>query len=176
MATLYKRATPRQAMVLGIVEGAVKNEAHAHGRKIDPRQARSIAKRAAGTLIAAWPSVLASPAGWSDSDSHKVPHGVAGVVSVSTRSTGRSFINRPGDALTTLDWRIPIRRIAAAIGAETGNAKRLGNAEREAALIDVLRLLAEVVDMETPPQPATRLTVKMRDRCGNCRNRTKSYS
>ena len=61
MISLYKRANARQVRVLRIVEGAVRNASHAHpGKSIDPRMARSIAKRAAGTLTAAWPEVLAT--------------------------------------------------------------------------------------------------------------------
>src|SRR5258708_36230971 len=44
------------------VEGAVLNVADAHGRPRDRYIARSIAKRAAGTLTASWPEVLAARA------------------------------------------------------------------------------------------------------------------
>lgn len=60
MVTLAKRATPAQARILRIVEGAVINAADAHGLRRDPWLARSIAKRAAGTLSAQWPEVLAT--------------------------------------------------------------------------------------------------------------------
>lgn len=62
MTTLSKRATLRQARVLRMIEGAVKNALDAHPDYATmPRDklARSIAKRAAGTLTAAWPDVLA---------------------------------------------------------------------------------------------------------------------
>lgn len=59
MVTLSKRSTPAQDRVLRIVEGAVLNEADAHGKPRDELTARSIAKRAAGTLTAQWPEVLA---------------------------------------------------------------------------------------------------------------------
>lgn len=59
MVTLAKRATPSQARILRIIEGAVLNTADAHGFKRDERLARSVAKRAAGTLTAQWPEVLA---------------------------------------------------------------------------------------------------------------------
>lgn len=52
MSSLYKRATPGQRQILRIVEGAVLNEADAHGRPRNMKMARSIAKRAAGTLAA----------------------------------------------------------------------------------------------------------------------------
>ena len=71
MATLYKRAAPRQRQVLRAVEGAVLNEADAHGRTRDRIMARSIAKRAAGTISALMPRLLASeslPASQGGSD------------------------------------------------------------------------------------------------------------
>jgi hypothetical protein len=55
MATLYKRADERQQVMLRIVAGAVRNAAHAHGMPVDRemmRFARSVAKRAVGTLTA----------------------------------------------------------------------------------------------------------------------------
>lgn len=60
MASLYKRKTFRQRAALRIVAGAVMNTAHAHPEYgIDEKFARSVAKRAVGTLTAEWP-VLAS--------------------------------------------------------------------------------------------------------------------
>ena len=54
MTSLYKRASVRQARILKIVEGACRNAAHAHGEAVLPKNfARSVAKRAAGTLTAA---------------------------------------------------------------------------------------------------------------------------
>lgn len=60
MATLWKRATPSQQRILRAVDGAVRNTAHAHSLKIPGYFARSVAKRAAGTLTAQWPEVLAA--------------------------------------------------------------------------------------------------------------------
>ncbi len=63
MTTLSKRATPRQALLLRMVEGACRNAMHAHsGAVLDDKMCRSIAKRAAGTLAAQWAAVLAAPA------------------------------------------------------------------------------------------------------------------
>lgn len=56
MASLYTRKTFRQRRALRIVAGAVMNAAHAHPQYgIDEKIARSIAKRAVGTLTAEWP-------------------------------------------------------------------------------------------------------------------------
>jgi hypothetical protein len=60
MVTLAKRASASQARILRIVEGAVLNAADAHDLPRDERLARSIAKRATGTLTAQWPDVLAA--------------------------------------------------------------------------------------------------------------------
>lgn len=49
-----------------IVAGAVINAAHGHPEvQIGPQFARSVAKRAAGTLTAQWPDVLALPAAYA---------------------------------------------------------------------------------------------------------------
>ncbi len=51
MSSLYKRANPTQRKMLKIVEGAVLNAYDAHsGIKDIERFARSVAKRAVGTL------------------------------------------------------------------------------------------------------------------------------
>lgn len=52
MASLYKRATREQQQMLKIIAGAVRNTQHAHGMPVDYRFARSVAKRAVGTLSA----------------------------------------------------------------------------------------------------------------------------
>lgn len=53
MATLYKRASPQQRQILRVIEGAVRNAAHHHPEIAIPDSfARSVAKRAAGTLTA----------------------------------------------------------------------------------------------------------------------------
>jgi hypothetical protein len=71
MVSLYKRATPSQVRILWAVEGAVLNTADCHSElgailKPNPGLARSIAKRAAGTLTAQWPDVLAVRSAPSD--------------------------------------------------------------------------------------------------------------
>jgi hypothetical protein len=60
LATLWKTATPSQYRMLRIIAGSTLNAAHAHGMDISLRFARSIAKRATGTLTAQWPEVLAA--------------------------------------------------------------------------------------------------------------------
>ena len=56
MSTLAKRANPAQVRLMRIVAGAVKNVADCHPDwRFRPEFARSIAKRAVGTISAAWP-------------------------------------------------------------------------------------------------------------------------
>ena len=63
MASLYKRATPSQARLLRIIEGSIRDAAHAHPEiELGPKLRRSIAKRAAGTISAQWPELLAGSA------------------------------------------------------------------------------------------------------------------
>lgn len=78
MASLYKRATPAQARMLRIVAGAVMNAAHAHPEVIIPESfARSVAKRAAGTLTAQWPEVLAANCTLSESGGRQITNDLA---------------------------------------------------------------------------------------------------
>jgi hypothetical protein len=60
MVTLSKRATPSQDRMLRIIEGAVLNAFDSKGMRRNPVFARSIAKRAAGTLSAQWSEVLSA--------------------------------------------------------------------------------------------------------------------
>lgn len=60
MATLWNRATPSQYRMLRAIAGAVRNAAHAHKLEMPKSFARSVAKRATGTLTAQWPDVLAA--------------------------------------------------------------------------------------------------------------------
>lgn len=60
MASLWKRATPRQYRMLRAISGAVKNTAHAHSVQLPKNFEHGVAKRAVGTLTAQWPDVLAA--------------------------------------------------------------------------------------------------------------------
>ena len=60
MATLSKRATDDQKVILKVIDGAIRNAQHAHPEiQLTPSHRRSIAKRAAGTLSALWDEKLA---------------------------------------------------------------------------------------------------------------------
>lgn len=60
MTSIVRRATPSQQHIMRAVAGAVKNALDAHPGYVAPKWlANSVAKRAAGTLTAGWPDVLA---------------------------------------------------------------------------------------------------------------------
>lgn len=139
MTTLDKRATPRQARVLRMIEGAVRNAAHAHPDAIlPPRFARSIAKRAAGTLTSQWRDVLALPAAAAsesaDGHSWNRQSGEAETVGPASRR-GASQVRR----------RAPVRFLHNAVGRMAGEAKRAGDIARHEALRDVLRLIGKTL-------------------------------
>ena len=69
MSSLYKRANKTQIRILRAVEGAVKNVKDAHPDwPIEPHMARSIAKRAAGTISSQAGLLAGCKPSQSDSD------------------------------------------------------------------------------------------------------------
>lgn len=135
MTSLYNRATPCQAKVLKIIEGAVRNAEHAHKWNFPARAPRSIAKRAAGTLTAQWPEVLAA-AGRSSSE----------------LATGRLVFPKPNVGCEPVanqqrraaHLRSRLARLQLVIGSMAGQARRDGSLDRHAALVEVLRLMAAI--------------------------------
>lgn len=153
MTSLYNRATPQQARVLRIIEGAIKNAAHAHEEiKVSPRFRRSIAKRAAGTLTAQWPEVLAAtrrsgsdgkvrPPERARSRSLRSPHATALARFSAARAAGSS-VSMPSEAGGTLDTTLPLLSIAeTALRACAGPLRKTGDEELYAAIVNVLRIL-----------------------------------
>lgn len=140
MASLYNRATPSQRRILRAVEGAALNAGHHHPHwNITPIVARSIAKRAAGTLTAQWPDVLAANAK-SPSDRERVSslqdasHSTAAYCRAAARGRGASQSQR----------RSPLRVLRLQLGLMAGWARKAGHEQRAAALADALRALASV--------------------------------
>lgn len=115
MVSLYKRSTPRQDVVLRMIEGACRNAAHAHpGAALDDRMARSIAKRAAGTLTSQWSSVLAAPRARSDDEGgHETPRSVTQDRHLETVPEDAAkigaILGRGG--ASQIRWRVPVRLI-----------------------------------------------------------------
>lgn len=133
MTSLYKRATPSQARVLRIIEGAVKNTTDAHpGLEIRPHHRRSIAKRAAGTLTAQWPEVLAAtgPSGSGEAVTLTPPR---------RRSSDRTkAIGREAHMGTT---RFPLRQLVSEISRQITPLKAAGDTVRADTLVVVLRII-----------------------------------
>lgn len=150
MASLYKRATPPQARILRIVAGAVLNAGDAHPEYgLDKKIARSIAKRACGTLTAGWQDVLAAKApikGFNPSNRSgvlvltsaplKPSHcleaaGSAQIVKPNRRGASQRSRRSPLGAKLTKD-----------IGVLASESRRAGSFVRAAAFEQILRLLA----------------------------------
>lgn len=133
MVSLYKRATPSQAAILRIVEGAIRNTQHAHPElEISPQHRRSISKRAAGTLTAQMPEVLAA----------SKPSESGGVKPVSSRRC-RSYqvaITTEWEASQQIRRRFPLRQLIKFLSQDLSAMKRTDPA-RAAAFVEVLRMI-----------------------------------
>lgn len=135
MSSLYARATPSQARILRAVEGAVKNATDAHPElQISPRHRRSIAKRAAGTLTAQWPAVLAAKPS---------ENGPARTITVPPASSSK-LSEAKGRGVSQHRRHSPMGRLHHWMRCEMWRLKAEPNPERKAALIDVFRKIAEV--------------------------------
>lgn len=135
MVSLYVRANPRQRKIFRIVEGSVRNTLHAHpDYQLPESAARSIAKRAAGTLTASWPEVLATPQSSERSEGKaSVPSGPdsVGPAAQRIRRGPSNCLRRPplfAKLYRELSWR-------------TGEARYKGHSERAETLIEILRLI-----------------------------------
>jgi hypothetical protein len=128
MSTLYSRATPRQARILKIVEGSVRNVAHSHpGWITDERAPKSIAKRAAGTLTSQWRTVLgASPRG--EPEGLQILQGVIG-----DHPASSAGLRKPGGAGRLAKQRPAHRLFLIRLGI-------LGREARLETLVEVFRL------------------------------------
>lgn len=136
MASLYRRATPSQARILRIVEGAVKNAADAHHEiKISPQHRRSIAKRAAGTLSAQWPAVLAANMPSGSGEPAKVPSG-------HRQSSG--FVMAAGRGEVRTPRRSPLGRLISVLTRDMRRVKAEESADYVRAMVDVLRIASSI--------------------------------
>lgn len=119
------------------VIGAVRNTKHAHPHwPINETMARSIAKRATGTLTADWPAVLAAISTPSDSGLESAVASRSPVSSSGSRRNG-------GRVGPTSARPASLRFIRNRIGYLAGHARRNGELDREAVLVEVLRLMAQ---------------------------------
>lgn len=156
MSSLYNRASPAQGRVLRIVEGAIKNAADAHSEiKVSPRLRRSIAKRAAGTLTAQWPDVLAAtrsewgpflqakPSERSWAKSLRSPRARALARFTEARAVGNR-LSMSGEAGGSVVETLPLLDIAGtALRACAGPIRKAGDDELYEAIVAVLRLLGQ---------------------------------
>lgn len=135
MSTLSKRATPSQRRIMRAVEGAVRNVAHVHPAwNLPDTAARSIAKRAAGTLSAQWLDVLAA--------TRPSPSDRAGEDSLMpSRPLSAHLRKRAGRGAPSLSKRSPLSLIKTKLGIMAGDARRAGEAIRLEALADALRVI-----------------------------------
>lgn len=136
MATIYHRANPSQARIMRAVEGAVRNAAHSHpGWRFDHRFAKSVAKRAAGTLTAEWPDVLAARLARRQAKRlSQLSQGTASgesVIRAPQRAPRRGFHLTEAAPLKSL-WR----KLSRMAGASKHEPARL------AAIVEILRLVA----------------------------------
>lgn len=137
MSSLYRRATGPQSRMLTIVSGAVLNAAHAHpGHAVDKRFARSVAKRAVGTLSAQWQEVLAA----SGTPSGAERSGVASFRNGSHTGKARGGRHTQGSAGPRFHKAI-VQEVSRLIRP----AKEAGQTERAGALIDVMRIIDRIV-------------------------------
>jgi hypothetical protein len=136
MSSLYKRASPSQKRILRAVEGAVKDAAHAHSNAIIPNSfARSVAKRAAGTLTAQWPEVLA--AGFNQ-PSDRVGAGNSWTAQPRSAQSNQ----RVGRGSSYLQRRSPLPMLWKALSARIRPLRDCGQSEKAEALVDVLKMIA----------------------------------
>lgn len=149
MATLWKRASPSQYRMLRAIAGAVKNAADAHHIEVPRTFARSVAKRATGTLTAQWPDVLAAKANRrqirarneTDLRALRFPNCMEGV-----SKGGRLIFLR----------RSPLSRVWDYFSAQMRMVKVDGTPQQAESIIKILRLLDEASKeydrLATPPQ------------------------
>ena len=144
MTTLYRRATPSQYRILRVVEGAVRNAAHAHPNIEIPQSfARSVAKRATGTLTAQWAEVLAARSASSEASD------VTGYDARSRVVSSQHAIQR--GAVLPRRRRSPLMRLWQDI-AKQMRALKTDDPARYAAYQDVLRMIAGLQAVAPSPR------------------------
>jgi len=138
MVSLYKRATPSQTRILRAVEGAIKNTCHAHpDLQISARAARSISKRAAGTLSAQWVDVLALRESVSSDDG-------ATAIRVSERRQSPHHGMATERGTSQHSRRPALRHLRSKLAYRMKQIKRDEHPEYVRAMIDVLKLISRL--------------------------------
>lgn len=142
MTTLWKRATPSQYRMLRAIAGAVRNAAHAHQIEISKNFARSVAKRATGTLTAQWPDVLALRI---DAASERVE----GVISRRPEHRSAQIAKRTQGGRLGLRRRSPLRQLWKDISRGLWRIRRAqGEEQRYQAYIEILQMIDRAASRE----------------------------
>ena len=141
MSSLYRRASGPQFRMLAIVSGAVLNAAHAHpGHAVDKRFARSVSKRAVGTISASWPELLAASS----------PSGAERLVASSLRN-GSDHLKARGGRRTFGPAGPRFAPVVREVAKLIRPAKLAGRTERAEALIEVMRIIDALAKREVAP-------------------------
>lgn len=134
MSSLYKRASPSQYRMLRIIAGAVENAAHAHRASIPHNFARSVAKRATGTLTAQWPDVLAAK-----TDRRQKP--ATGHLTYPAQARRAQISERAEGDRQTFKRRSPLRALWAELSRDLWKIKRSNQTEKYLAYIHLLQII-----------------------------------
>ena len=137
MVSLYKRATLSQRRILRVVEGAVKNAAHGHPDwVVTDSMARSIAKRAAGTLASQLDAVLAAV---------QEPSGRAAGSTGLSRNPRLAQLRVPdGRGTSQSIRRSPLSSLQNKIASMADAARAMERIERYDACVEILGLIKEL--------------------------------
>jgi len=149
MTTLYKRASPQQAQALRIIAGAVLNTNDAHPGKyqgVNARFARSVAKRAVGTLFAQMADVLAVGTSWpSEADSGQLSDPIrAGDSCTLSGNRPAQIGSRSARANESSHSLALINRAEEAVRRLGNPARANGQPERAEAFIEALTVLGRL--------------------------------
>ena len=145
MATFIRRATRQQAAIYRIIAGAVRQAAAAHTEnQISPLFAGQVAKRGAGTL-AAMPAFAAASAAVKMGGSSLTYDPSASADRFLNRRTARTSVDSSRGAQQDA-LRSPLRRLHRRIGAAICDAKKAGNLEVAAALIEIARFVRQEIE------------------------------
>lgn len=141
------QTAPSQQLIFRAVFGAVKNAADGHPDwPLDATIARSIAKRATGTLTTLCGSdVLAARAPSERAGRVHTPRParVFGAARHGGACPARAKGASRREAVKAVGRRSQLRLLHNAVGFLAGEAKRAGKVDRAEAMIDVLRLIAK---------------------------------
>jgi len=124
--------------MLKIIEGSVNNAFDAHGQVRNPRLARSIAKRATGTLSSQWGDVLALASSVSESGVVTIANSHADLGPLRVKAVTRRGASH-------LRRRSPLVKLWKSIAMQVGSLRRSGQTERADAYVEVLKMVASLL-------------------------------